>query len=305
MASRGGIPESPFPQLGAGIGLRSPHYAHILECRPAVSWFEAISENYLGIAGGSGGRPLHILEKIRADYPIVLHGVSMSIGSADPLDSVYLKKLKALVEHIEPAMVSDHLCWTGVDGINMHDLLPLPYTEEALRHVASRIRQVQDFLGRQILIENVSSYLTFTHSAMTEWDFLRAVAEEADCGLLVDINNIFVSSRNHGFDPLTYLDAIPRERVGQFHLAGHSDYGDYLLDTHDHPVREEVWDLYREAVRRFGPVSTLLERDDHIPDFPELEAELARAREIEAEERALLRNAATPLRQPYHPGVLR
>jgi len=265
-----------------------------LENRPAVSWFEAISENFMGIAGGSGGRPIHTLEKVRADYPMALHGVSLSIGSCDPLDPVYLKKLRELTRRIEPVIVSDHLCWTGVDGINLHDLLPLPYTEEALHHVVGRIRQVQEFLGRRILIENVSSYLTFRHSAMTEWDFLRAVAEEADCGLLVDINNIFVSSFNHGFDPLIYLDAIPAERVGQFHLAGHSDYGDYLLDSHDHPVRAEVWELYRKALRRFGAVSALLEWDDHIPAFAELETELAKARAIEEEELARSSHLARP-----------
>jgi len=255
-----------FASLGFGVGLRRPHYSHVLQTRPKIDWFEAISENFMV----DGGRPLEVLEGVRENYPIVLHGVSLSIGSADPLNRDYLKKLAALSRRFEPAWISDHLCWTGVGGRNLHDLLPLPYTEEAVRHVASRIRQVQEMLGRHILMENVSSYLTFKHSTLTEWEFLSAVAEEADCAILLDINNIYVSAFNHGFEAERYLEAVPAERVVQFHLAGHSDHGSYLLDTHDHPVCEAVWALYEKAVRRFGPVATLIEWDDDIPPFATL-----------------------------------
>lgn len=267
---------SEFPFLGFGVGLRRPHYAHILETHPAMDWFEVISENYMV----AGGRPLEVLEAVRDRYPIVTHGVSLSIGSADPLNRKYLKELKVLAQRFEPAWISDHLCWTGVGGHNLHDLLPLPYTEEVVRHVSKRIRKVQDFLERPILIENVSSYMTFRDSRLTEWDFLRAIAEEADCGILLDINNIFVSAFNHRFSAEEYLDAIPVERVVQYHLAGHSDYGTHLLDTHDHPVRDEVWALYERAVRRFGAVSTLIEWDDHIPEFGVLVDTAERARRI-------------------------
>ncbi len=269
-----------FPSLGMGIGLRGSHYAHILSTLPAISWFEAISENYMGIAGGSGGRPLHTLESIRKHYPIVLHGVSMSIGSTDPLNYDYLAKLKSLASQIEPSWISDHLCWTGVEGKNLHDLLPLPYTEEAIKHVADRISEVQDYLGRRILIENVSSYLTYRHSEMTEWEFIEQIVTRADCGILLDVNNIYVSSVNHSFDPETFLNGIPVHRVGQFHLAGHSNMGTHLIDTHDAPVCDEVWKLYEKAVRRFGLVSTLLEWDDKIPEFNVLEEETERARQV-------------------------
>ena len=265
---------SDFPFLGFGVGLRRPHYSHILETNPAVDWFEVVSENFMV----RGGRPLQVLEKVRERYPIVLHGVSMSLGSADPLNLQYLAGLRDLARRFEPAWVSDHLCWTGVGGRNLHDLLPLPYTEEALFWVASRIRQVQETLERPILIENVSSYMAFAHSTMTEWDFLSAVAEEADCGILLDINNVYVSAFNHGFDPERYIESVPVERVVQYHLAGHSDHGLYLLDTHDHPLRTEVWSLYEKAVRRFGKVSALVEWDDNIPEFPTLEATAAEAR---------------------------
>jgi hypothetical protein len=237
----------------------------------------------MGMKHGSGGRPMRVLEEIRQTHEIVLHGVSLSIGSADPLSLDYLKNLKSLIGRIEPAWVSDHLCWTGVEGENLHDLLPLPFTEEALDHLAPRVRQVQDFLGRRVLLENVSSYLTFKHSEMTEWEFLSALCEKTDCGILLDVNNIYVSARNHGFDPLAYLDGIPRERVGQMHLAGHSVQGKVLVDTHDHPVTEDVWTLYREAVRKFGAISTLIEWDAAIPDFQVLEAEADRAARIQAE----------------------
>lgn len=267
-----------FPALGFGVGLRVPHYSYVLEHEPAVDWFEIISENFMV----AGGRPLHVLERVRARYPMVMHGVSLSIGSTDPLSSDYLRQLAALARRVEPAWISDHLCWTGVGGHNLHDLLPLPYTEEALAHVVERVQRVQDALGRRILLENVSSYLTFCDSALTEWDFLAAVAERADCGILLDVNNIFVSAFNHGFDAREYLSAIPPARVGQFHLAGHSDHGTHLLDTHDHPVRDEVWELYALAVRRFGPLSTLIEWDDHIPEFDQLHAEARRAAAIAA-----------------------
>jgi len=231
-----------------------------------------------------GGRPLDVLTRLRRDYPVVMHGVSLSIGSSDPLDAGYLDELQALAARIEPAWISDHLCWTGVGGHTSHDLLPLPYTEEALDHVARRIVQVQEKLGRQIAIENVSSYLTYTASVLPEWEFLSEVAKRADCGILLDINNIFVSSVNHRFDAKAYVDAIPVDRVWQFHLAGHSDYGTHLLDTHDHPVRDEVWSLYRRAVRRFGRVPSLVEWDGNIPSWDRLERESLTARSIEAGE---------------------
>ena len=265
-----------FPFLGFGVGLRTTHYEEILTSFPAVDWFEAISENFLV----AGGRPLHILERVRARYPVVLHGVSLSIGSGDPLNLDYVRRLKTLADRIAPAWISDHLCWTGVGGHNLHDLLPLPYTEEALAHVVERVQRVQDVLGRRILLENVSTYLEYTHSTLQEWEFLSAVAEGADCGILLDINNIFVSAANHGFSAGDYIEAVPRRRVHQFHLAGHTDRGTFLHDTHDHPVAAAVWDLYEHAVRRFGPTSTLIEWDDRIPPFADVHAEATRARRI-------------------------
>lgn len=265
-----------FPFLGFGAGLRRPHYAHILKRHPDIDWFEVISENFMV----AGGRPLEVLDAVRANYPVVMHGVSMSIGSTDALDLAYLRGLRALARRTAPAWISDHLCWSGVGGHRLHDLLPLPHNEETVRHVAARIRRVQDMLGRYILIENVSRYLTFRDSDMTEWEFVRAVAEEADCGILLDINNIFVNAFNHRFSAEEYIDAIPSERVVQFHLAGHSDHGDYLLDTHDHPIRNDVWALYARALRRFGAVSTLIEWDDNIPVFAVLAAAAERARRI-------------------------
>ncbi|MEX2165050.1 MAG: DUF692 domain-containing protein [Sulfuricaulis sp.] len=262
------------PYLGFGLGLRPAHYDTILNESPAVDWFEIISENYLV----PGGKPLHYLDRIRARYPLAMHGVSLSIGSRDPLNKDYLRQLRALADRIEPAWISDHLCWTGVEGINAHDLLPLPYTEEAIKHVAARIGEVQDFLGRRFLIENVSSYLTYPESVMTEWEFLREISERADCLILLDINNIYVSSFNHEFNPSSYIEAIPIERVWQFHLAGHQNHGDYIIDTHDEPVIDPVWELYAEAVRRFGDVSTMIERDDNIPPLSELLDELQHAR---------------------------
>src|SRR5438309_8389381 len=262
------INHSDFPSLGFGVGLRRCHYTQILEEHPAMDWFEVISENFMV----EGGRPLRVLDAVRSYYPIVMHGVSLSLGSSDPLNIGYLKQLGALVKRFEPAWISDHLCWTGVGGHNSHDLLPLPYTGEAVRHTAERIRQVQRILERTILIENVSTYLEFTSSDLSEWAFLGAVADEADCAILLDINNIFVNSFNHGFDPAHYIDSIPANRVMQFHLAGHSDHGTYLLDTHDHEIRPEVWMLYEHAIRRFGPVPTLVEWDENIPELEVLAA---------------------------------
>jgi uncharacterized protein (UPF0276 family) len=265
--------------LGFGLGLRIDHFHHVLEQRPPVDWFEVISENFLV----AGGKPRYYLHAIREHYPMVMHGVSLSIGSTDPLDMDYLRELKALANEVQPEWMSDHLCWTAVNGINTHDLIPLPYTEEAIAHVVERIERVQDFLGRQILMENVSSYVSFKDSTMTEWDFLNEVSRRADCLILFDINNIYVSARNHGFDPVMYIDAIDPARVRQFHLAGGTDYGDYVIDTHDRDVPEPVWALYATALKRFGPVSSMIERDANIPEFPELLAELDVARRIAGE----------------------
>ena len=264
------------PFLGFGLGLRPEHYTAVLESRPAIDWFEIISENYLV----AGGKPLYFLDRIREHYPMAMHGVSLSIGSSDPLDHDYLAALKRLAARVEPAWISDHLCWTGIDGRNLHDLLPLPYTEEAIAHVAGRTRQVQDTLGRQILLENVSSYVTWTGSRISEWEFLSAIAERADCHILLDVNNVYVSAHNHGFDPLAYLDGVPSGRVRQIHLAGHSHNGSLIVDTHDHPVPDPVWALYAEAIARLGPVSTMIERDDDIPPLEVLLAELAQARSL-------------------------
>jgi hypothetical protein len=270
--------EAPF--LGVGVGLRPKHYPRILaEPDPhtlGVDFFEAISENYMV----PGGRPPRVLESVRAAFPVVFHGVSLNVGSADPLDGAYLGELAALARRYEPAWISDHLCWTGVRGRNLHDLLPLPCTEDVLAHVAERVQRVQDQLGRRIALENPSSYLAFQTDTMPEWEFLARIAERADCGILLDVNNVFVSAHNHGFDPLRYLAAMPPERVFQIHLAGHSEAGALLIDTHDHAVREEVWALYEAALRRLGPVSTLVEWDDRIPDLEVLAGEAARARRI-------------------------
>jgi uncharacterized protein (UPF0276 family) len=267
------------PYLGHGVGLRPAHFSRLGDGTATVDWFEAISENFMI----DGGRPLAALVRARAQAPVALHGVSLSIGSTDPLDGAYLDRLRTLIARVEPAWVSDHLCWGSVDGHHAHDLLPLPFTEEALGHVVARVGAVQERLGRQILLENVSSYLTFTHSTLAEWDFLAAVAEQADCGLLLDVNNVFVSAANHGFSAEAYLGGLPVDRVGQIHLAGHRDMGAYLFDTHDGPVADPVWDLYRAAVRRFGRVSTLIEWDDHIPALEIVCAQAERARAIERE----------------------
>ena len=263
-----------FPMLGYGVGLRRQHYSHVLETCPSVEWFEVISENFMV----AGGRALEVLEGVRASYPIAMHGVSLSIGSTDPLNRDYLRQLRDLARRFEPAWISDHLCWTGVGGRNLHDLIPLPYTDEALRHVVARIREVQDILERPLLIENVSSYMAFADSTMTEWEFISTIADEADCGILLDLNNIFVSAFNHRFDANEYVDAVPAERVVQYHLAGHSDHGTHLLDTHDHPICDAVWALYERAVRRFGAVSAMVEWDDNIPEFAELARIADRAR---------------------------
>jgi len=264
------------PFLGYGLGLRTEYYDVILEQQPDIDWFEIVSENYMV----DGGKPIDYLDRIREHYPIVMHGVSLSIGGTDPLNKNYLKRLKQLINHAEPHWVSDHLCWTSHGGYNLHDLLPLPCTEEAIKHVVSRLEQVQDFLGRRLLLENASTYLTFDNAEMTEWDFYREVVERADSLMLLDVNNIYVCARNHGFDPVDFLDAIPAERVMQMHVSGHSDCGDYVIDTHDHPVVEPVWQLFAEALQRFGPVSSMIERDDRFPPFEELMEELETMRRI-------------------------
>jgi len=265
-----------LPNLGIGLGLRTVHYGTIIAEKPMVDWFEILSENYLR----TEGRPLDFLEAVAARYPIVMHGVSLSIGSTDPLDRQYLSELRALRDRVQARWVSDHLCWTGVAGKNTHDLLPLPYTEEALAHVVQRVRAVQDFLGAPLALENPSSYAEFAADSMTEWEFLGRLAEEADCALLLDVNNVYVSSRNHGFDPWTYLDAIPMDRVVQCHVAGHTDHGTHIIDSHIGPVIDPVWQLLGHAYRRANGVSVLLEWDAEIPSFAETHAEALRAREF-------------------------
>ncbi len=266
------------PFLGFGLGLRKDHYSYILEHKPAVDWFEILSENYMV----PGGKPLDYLDKIRRDYPMVMHGVSLSIGSTDSLDLHYLKSLKQLIQRVQPHWVSDHLCWTSVDHTNSHDLLPLPYNEATITHIVDRVMQVQTYLGRHILLENLSSYVTYKHSEMTEWAFLNEIARRADCHILLDINNIFVSAHNHQFDPVDYLNGIDIDRVMQFHLAGHSYNGEMIIDTHDHDICDPVWALYATALNRFGAVSTMIERDDNIPEFVQLRQELAIAEDIAA-----------------------
>lgn len=261
--------------LGFGLGLRAEYYEPLLQQPHKVDWFEILSENYLV----AGGKPLYYLDRFAEQYPIAMHGVSMNLGSTDPLDKNYLRELKALADRVNPVWISDHLCWTGVNGLNTHDLLPLPYHEESIEHVARRIHQVQDFLERPFLIENLSSYVCFNESSLTEWQFISEICERADCGLLLDINNIYVSSRNQGFEPMDYLHGVPPERVWQHHLAGHTDYGDHVIDTHDAAIVDPVWALYEEAVRCFGPISTLIERDDRFPPLESLLEELQQARE--------------------------
>jgi uncharacterized protein (UPF0276 family) len=264
------------PSPGFGLGLRPDHYSEFLAGPQRVEWLEIISENYMV----PGGKPLAMLDAIRADYPMVMHGVSLSIGSDEPLDLDYLAELKALERRVDPLWISDHLCWTGINAHNTHDLLPLPYDAPALDCVVDNIARVQDYLGRRILIENPSSYVTFRSSDRSEWDFLAEMAERADCLLLLDVNNIYVSARNHGFDPLDYLAGLPGDRIQQIHLAGHSDMGDYVIDTHDADVCDAVWELYSHAIAMFGPVATMIERDDDIPPLGQVIAELDRARAL-------------------------
>lgn len=279
------------PFLGFGLGLRTQHYEDVLQQQPDVDWFEVLSENYMV----AGGKPRYYLQAIGEQYPLVMHGVSMSIGSTDPLNMDYLRALKALANDVNPKWISDHICWTSIHGVNSHDLLPLPYTWETVRHVAERVKQVQDFLGRRILLENVSSYLSYRNSEMNEWEFLNAVCDEADCLILLDVNNIYVSARNHGFDPLDYLDIVNPRRVQQIHLAGHSDYGDHVIDTHDQDVPDAVWALYRQALQRLGPVSSMIERDGNIPPFEDLLSEMHQARNIA--QQVLGDRAVTPVQQ--------
>jgi uncharacterized protein (UPF0276 family) len=272
-----------FTGFGVGIGLRIPHYQHILSKKPVVDWFEIISENYMV----DGGRPLEVLDQILEQYQVVQHGVSMYFGSVDPLNREHLSKLKRLARRTRTPWLSDHLCWGSVDGRYTHDLLPMPYTWEAVKVTAEKIRQVQDFVEVPVVVENVSSYAEFHLSEMTEWEFLTEVVEQADCGILLDVNNIYVSSQNHSFDPFTYVNFVPADRVAQIHIAGHSKFEKYILDTHDHPVLPAVWQLYARAIERCGPTATLLEWDDNIPSFEEVHAEALKAEQF--------LKAATPL----------
>ncbi len=266
-------PRLGLPNLGLGVGLRNQHFDYLMRHDPPVDWFEIISENFID----NHGFARRVLERVRSLRPVVMHGVSLSVGSTDPLDSEYLKGLKALAEFVRPEWVSDHLCWTGVAGVNTHDLLPMPLNEESLRHVAARVREVQDFLERPLVLENPSTYLEFKDSTLPEWQFLSELVRETGCGLLLDVNNVYVSGHNHGFDAEQYLENLPHESVVQIHLAGPTDCGRYLVDTHDRPVPARVWELYRLAQGWTGGVSTLLEWDANIPDFPELVAELRKA----------------------------
>ena len=264
------------PYLGFGLGLRPKHYRDILDGNPQVDWFEVISENYMI----GGGQPLAILDQIAERYPVVMHGVSLSIASTAPFDEEYLDRLNVLAKRVKPKWISDHLCWTGVHGVNLHDLLPFPYTQEALDHVVDRVHHVQERIGRPLCLENVSTYVQFGQSEMTEWEFISELTNRTGCWLLFDVNNVYVSSFNHGYDARAFLNGIPADRVIQFHLAGHSDMENYVVDTHDHPVRDEVWDLYEDALRRFGPVSTMIERDDDIPPLADMMEELGHARAL-------------------------
>lgn len=267
------------PYIGFGLGLRTPHYDDILTGDPPVDWFEVLSENYMV----RGGQPLRILDRIAERYPVVMHGVSLSIASTAPMDMDYLAQLKALAERVQPQWISDHLCWTGVHGRNLHDLLPIPYTREALDHVVERVDQVQEYLGRALTLENVSTYVSFARSEMPEWEFIAELTKRSGCWLLFDVNNVHVSAFNHEYDAKEFIDGVPKDRVVQFHVAGHSHMETHIIDTHDAPVTDEVWELYRYALTRFGPVSTIIERDDHIPPLPELINELDTARAIATE----------------------
>ncbi|ALQ08357.1 DUF692 domain-containing protein [Pseudoalteromonas fuliginea] len=262
--------------LGFGLGLRAPHFEQIIAEKPAVDWFEIISENYFV----AGGKPWHYLNKIRSDYPIVMHGVSMSIGSTDAINKDYLNQLKNTIARVEPQWVSDHLCFTQVGGINSHDLLPMPYTNEALEHLANKISQVQDYLGREMIFENVSSYLTYNASQMSEWEFLAQLHKQTGCKFLMDVNNVYVSARNHDFNAMDYLSAIPSTAIAQIHLAGHQDFGTHIIDTHDEDVPDAVWDLYAQYAKTLGPVSTMIERDDNIGSLDDLITELEHAKTL-------------------------
>jgi uncharacterized protein len=268
-------PRLGHPNLGLGVGLRTAHFSHILHKHPPVDWFEIISENFMD----SGGRPRYVLDQIAERYPIVMHGVSMSIGSTDPLNFDYLGRLKRLADGVKARWVSDHLCWTGVAGLNSHDLLPIPLNEETLAHVAARVRTVQEFLERPLVLENPSTYVAFADSTLTEWEFLTRLAEEADCGLLLDVNNVYVSSVNHDFDPVEYIRNVPHQRVVQFHLAGHTHCQTHIIDTHDDHVIDPVWELYRLAHQCTGGAPTLLEWDARIPEFPVVHAEVLKAKQ--------------------------
>jgi uncharacterized protein (UPF0276 family) len=294
------LPRLGHPNLGLGVGLRTVHYPYILRRQPRVDWFEIISENYID----SHGRPRDVLEQIAERYPIVMHGVSLSIGSSDPLNFSYLQKLKDLSRLVDAKWVSDHLCWTGVAGRNTHDLLPVPLNEETLRHVCGRIRVVQDFLERPLVLENPSSYVTFACSTMPEWEFLAQMTDETGCGLLLDVNNVYVSSRNHDFDPVEYIEAIPADRVVQCHLAGHTDLGTHCIDTHDGRVVDRVWDLYKLAHERTGGVSTLLEWDAQIPTFPEVHAEVMKAKRFIGEDAASFEDAPEIAEEMEDEGLL-
>lgn len=274
----------PGPGPHVGVGLRSVHYPHLLT-RPktAVRWFEAISENYMD----SEGRPLDVLLQVRRDHPVALHGVSLSAGGVEGPRPGYLERLRRLAERVQPWIVTDHLCFTGAHASNAHDLLPLPYTEEAVETVAANVRRAQDVLGRAIALENVSSYLTYRESVMTEWEFLVAVARRAGCGILLDVNNVYVSARNHGFEPRAYIDAVPPELVKQLHLGGYTDMGDYLFDTHSRAPTEPVWDLFRRAAARFPAAPVLIEWDEDVPAWPELEAQAVKAASLWEEAHAL------------------
>jgi uncharacterized protein (UPF0276 family) len=264
-----------------GVGLRPAHISKFLTKPPrSVSWVEVISENYMSWENGFQGISIENLEKVRSHLPVMIHGVSLSLGSPGPASKSHLKRLKELIDRIQPDWISDHVCWTGIDGENLHDLLPLPYTEEAIHVVVDRINQTQDFLGRQILIENISSYIEFEHSEMKEWEFLSEIMKKSDCLSLLDVNNIYVSSVNHGFDPLKYISGIPLHRVRQIHLAGHTTQDGFLIDTHSTPVIEPVWDLFRKVISRTGPIHSMIERDADIPEWAVLEQEVVKISEI-------------------------
>lgn len=285
-----------YANLGLGLGLRTVHFPHILEHQPAVDWFEIISENFMD----SGGRPRYIVEQVAERYAVVMHGVSLSIGSTDPLNLDYLARLKRLADAVKPRWISDHLCFTGVAGLNTHDLLPIPLNEQTLKHVVERVRRVQDYLERPLVLENPSTYLTFAESTMSEWEFISRMAEQTDCGLLLDVNNVYVSSVNHDFDPAEYIRSVPPERVVQFHLAGHTDCRTHLIDTHDSHVTDPVWELYRLAHQLTGGASTLLEWDARIPPFPVVHAEVLKARNYMTAALSPLPVAASPVNAAGH-----